>query len=277
MTVLPRKDKEARIKDIANMILPELVPDQLQLLGIADSDIDITGFAEARNHSTPGMALLQLTKHRADAIIAKGSKLYAPKSQDRESQLDYVNENSNILMRQWARLTHLLTHTSPNNQAILRLIDLIIESSVLAGYYAGSNDMLALTDRYVDSGYNASVAKPQKGGQAKAKVTEPVKILVQDMANFVYQEPNLASTTKATLAEAIVQVLQDFSATGNNKSIPALKKFPNRAPELDTVNKWIKSVVKPSNTSSKPKASLAVVTAKLKAAYTTRQIAASLA
>ncbi|MGL5360601.1 MAG: hypothetical protein ACRDBI_12935, partial [Shewanella sp.] len=118
---------------------------------------------------------------------------------------------------------------------------------------AGSNDSLALTNRYTNTGYDTQVIKPQKGGKTKAQKFEQVKALVDEMALHIYQHDDLSNAPKKLLAEAIQKRLADFSAQGNNNTLPALMQFVNRSPEYHTIMNWLKPIRRTKSvTSFKP-------------------------
>lgn len=269
---LPETDKKFRINDISKMILPEMVPEQLQLLGITKNDISNGCFEEACQKEAPGLEKIKLINERARSIKAKNNDLYAEFStKEKPSQLCLVIENSDIFMYQAKQLLGLLPNT-PKNEPIYKIVDQLIETATMVGYSTGSNDSFALTDRYTNSGYNTSVTKPQSGGKSKAQKSENVKTLVNEMARHIYQDENLCAAPKKMLAEAIQKRLADFSIQGNNKAIPALLQFTNRTPEYNSIMKWLKPMKQPKNAIPTPKPSLERIIVELKTAFKPQRI-----
>ncbi|OEG73876.1 hypothetical protein BEL05_15620 [Shewanella colwelliana] len=273
---LPEKDKQARINDISKMLLPEMVPDQLRLLGLSEADIGLGDLAQTRAQSAAGIELVKLLNKRAQTIKERQSALYASRSTSKHpSQLELVLDNIEIFMQQASTLTALLS-SQPTNEPIFALVDRLIETSIQIGYSAGSNDSLALTDRYTNSGYKTSVTKPQSGGRAKAKAIDPMKALVCDMACHVYNHQELLSASKDMLAEAIHTRLSGFSNIGTNENIPMLKKFAHGCPEHESIKRWIKVIKKNKSLPKPPKPSLDRLVEELKATYKNKAIKKSL-
>lgn len=268
MTVLPRTTKNDRINDLKQMILPEMVPEQLRMLDVTLTDFYTDSLANAQASDAGGIELIRLIERRTNLILNRGNELYANKSHLSPSQVELVSQNINVFMTQCQTLSELIPPSAPKNESFYKVIDRLIETALYIGYYAGSNDTLALTDRYTDSGYRATVTQTQKGGQAKAQPTNALKDLVIEMANHLYRDPNLISTPKVTVTKAIYEVLQNYSSKGDNNKHPSLVKFTNRVPECHTLNKWLKNITKPVNELKQPKPSLSLVKAKLSKAFT---------
>lgn len=269
MNIIPLSDRQARIKDIHKMLLPEMVPDQLMLLGLTEADFGPLTLTKVRAHPAPGISLLTLLKQRANAVKAAKIALYSTRSSNvRPSQLDLLLDNLTIFEKQKSELLKRLPPGVLANEAAYQLIDRLIETTLQIGYSAGSNDSLALTDRYTDFGYDKKVSVPQSGGNCKASKAKPVKALVYEMANHIYQHNDLLCATKSKLAEAIHSRFVEFSDTANkNMDIEALQNFPNGAPEHDTIKGWLKQIKKPQSPSKQPKPSLKRLIVELKTAY----------
>ncbi|MCH1931498.1 hypothetical protein L9G16_15035 [Shewanella sp. A25] len=276
MTVMPRSVKDARINDLKNMILPEMVPDQLKLLGVTLEDLYPDNFADAQASAVSGLEVLKLIERRTNLLQRKTDGLYATKTQMIPTQLDWIIENTTQLMKACSSLPQLAPPAQPENEPFYRLLDQAIERAIYIGYYAGSNDTLALTDRYTNSGFEASVTRTQAGGKGKAQKTISLKQLVIDMANFIYCDPDCIAAPKKIIAEAIHLIIRNFSKKGNNKEIPSLLKFSDRHPEQHTIDSWLKTVIKPVNRLKKTRPSLAVIKAKLTASFTDKKIAAKI-
>lgn len=269
---LPEKDKQARINDINKMLLPEMVPDQLRLLGLSEASFGSESLTQTRAQSAAGIEWVKLLNKRAKTIKEREDALYANRStHNQPSQLDLVLDNIDIFMQQANALTELLT-SQPSHEPIFVLVDRLIETSIQIGYSAGSNDSLALTDRYTNSGYQSSVTKPQCGGKTKAKAIEPMKTLVCDMASHIYVHPNFLSASKDMIAEAIHTRLIEFSKRGTNRSIPTLRKFANGSPEYESIKRWINTVKKPKSSSKPSKPSLNRLVDELEMVYTPKII-----
>jgi hypothetical protein len=266
---LPKKDKQARVNDIKKMLLPEMVPEQLLLLGLSVTDVCEGSLEHARLSEAPGMATIMLSNSRARVIKSTKAALYAERSSsEKPSSIDLLIENTDRFIHQTASLESLFTAGESSNELIYRYFDRMIETAFHIGYSAGSNDALALTDRYTNSGYQSKVTQPQQGGKSKANAIDPVKNLVCDMANHIYQNQRLSNTPKPMLTEVIYNILRDFSQYADNKNIPSLLKFADRTPEQSTIKAWIKNIKKPNNLLKLPKPSLTVVKEALKSSYT---------
>ncbi|MBB1475853.1 hypothetical protein [Shewanella sp. SG41-3] len=271
---IPKNVKLTRLNDIKKILLPEMVIEQLKLVDETFSEEIPNQLDRVKNSDFPGIEIVKLIGSRAHKVRASGDELYAERASEHQpSQLGLVVDNTVIFMKQSKALLHRVNATSKEHDPqLLLLIDRVIETAFYLGYYAGSNDSLALTDRYTNTGYITKVTQPQKGGQSKAKATDPLKKLVRDMASSIYENQRLSNTTKLILVEAINYLLADFSQKGDNNQIPSLIKFASRAPEPDTIKAWIKDIKKPNNLAKSPKSTLAEVKTALKSAYTTKKI-----
>ncbi|MBO1271964.1 hypothetical protein J3L11_09960 [Shewanella sp. 4t3-1-2LB] len=276
MTVMPRTVKNARINDLKQMILPEMVPDQLKILGVTLAHFYADTLANAQASEAGGIELIKLIERRTNLLLSRGNELYANKSHSSPSQIELVGQNINIFMTQCSALFKFVPPSLHQNEPIYQLIDRLVETAVYIGYYAGSNDTLSLTDRFTDSGYHATVTQTQKGGQAKARPINVLKDLVIEMANHLYLAPRFISTPKVMVVDAIYEVLQNYSSKGDNKKHPALVKFPNRVPEHNTLHKWLKPITKPTNTLKQPRPSISLVKAELSKAFTVQKITSKL-
>jgi hypothetical protein len=275
---IPLKVKKNRVDDIKRILLPEMVSAQLKLVDETFSEEVPNQLELIKDSNSPGMGIITLVGARANELRASGNELYADRASDHQpTQVGLVIENTDIFIRQAEDLHYQLTAVIKEaGLEALALADRIIETAFHIGYYAGSNDSLAITDRYTNSGYTAKVTQPQKGGQSKAKAIEPVKKLVHDMASHIYQNQSLSSTPKAMLVEAIDSLLREFSQKGGNNNIPSLIKFASRSPEPQTLMAWVKGIKKPKNLHQPPKPSLAVVMQTLKSTYTMQAIKSAL-
>lgn len=274
MTVMPRTVKNARINDLKQMILPEMVPDQLKMLGVTLADFYDDNLADVQASDAGGIELIELLKRRAQQLINSGESLYTNRERTSPTQIEWVIKNIHLI--QCIPLSQLAPDTQPERIHFHNIINQLIETAVYIGYYAGSNDTLALTDRYTNSGYQATVTQTQKGGRAKAQPTNALKDLVIEMANYLYRDPRFISTPKVMVVDAIYEVLQNYSSKGDNKKHPALVKFPNRVPEHNTLNKWLKPITKPANTLKQPRPSISLVKAELSTAFTVQKITSKL-
>lgn len=264
---LLKRDRQARIDDISKMILPEMVPEQLKLLGLSVADITLGDLNQIQACVAPGIESIKLMHARARQIKEDNCHLYGDRSTtDGPSQLQLVIENCDIFMQQANALSSLIPPEEPSYEPIYKLIDRLVETTLHLAYFADSNDSLALTDRYTNTGYDTKVIKPQKGGKTKAQKTEKVKALVNEMARHIYQHDDLSNTPKKLLAEAIQRRLAEFSAEGNNNTLPALMQFVNRTPEYLSIMKWLKPI-KPVKSVNSLKPSLARLSNELNAAF----------
>ncbi|MDN5369542.1 MAG: hypothetical protein PWP74_850 [Shewanella sp.] len=196
MTVMPRTVKNARINDLKQMILPEMVPDQLKMLGVTLADFYDDNLADVQASNAGGIELIKLLERRAKQLINSGEGLYTNRKRTSPTQIEWVIKNIHLL--QSIPLSQVAPTAQPERQHFHNVINQLIETAVYIGYYAGSNDTLALTDRFTDSGYRATVTQTQKGGQAKARPTNALKDLVVEMANHLYHDPHFISTPKFT-------------------------------------------------------------------------------
>lgn len=270
---LPKKDKQARTSDIRKMLLPEMVPEQLKLLGISEADIGNDNLTKARTHVAPGIESIKLLFRRASAKKESQNDLYAGRSTSKNpTQLDLVLENINIFEQQRAALLKQLPPNESANELTYEIFDRLIETVLQIGYSTGSNDSLALTDRYTNSGYMNLATKPQSGGDAKAKAIDPMKALVRNMAIHIYQHKDLQCASKDMLAEAIHTRLVEFSDSGDNRNIPILKKFTNSSPKHGSIKCWLKPITKPKILSKPPKPSLNRLIDELKTVYKSQVI-----
>lgn len=268
---IPATVKYSRSSDLTRVLLPEMVTEQLELVGEALSEEIPNQLNFIKDCKNPGMEFLLLIGARAHRLRQSGCELFADRASKRNpSQLGLVIDNTDIFVKQASALLSLLE--GPIAEEVLSQVDRIIETSFYLGYYAGSNDSLAITERYTNLGYAAAVDKPQQGGLAKANAVEPLKILVCDMANHIYGTPNLSNTPKSMLAKAIDAILIDFSKHGDNKNIPSLIKFSARSPEATTLHSWLKAIKKPDNLKHQPKPSFVVVRQALNSAYSMQKI-----
>ena len=268
MTIIPLKDRKSRIDDISKMILPEMAPDQLRLLGISVKDIAEGNLHDAYQNAAAGIETVKLIHQRATAIKINQNDLYADRSSvEQPSQLNLVLDNCDIFIQLKQILRSKLPPNDPSNEPIYQLIDKLTLTSIQIGYSAGSNDTCALLDRYTNSGHKATVYTPKNAGDAKAKISLQVGVLVADMAEYVYQHKDLKSAPKTLLAEAIQTRLLSFAMQGNNKNIPALQQYANRCPAFSSINNWIKPVAKPKNPTKLPKPTLDKIVSELKVAF----------
>ncbi|MGL4893906.1 MAG: hypothetical protein ACRC47_03575, partial [Shewanella sp.] len=76
---------------------------------------------------------------------------------------------------------------------------------------------------------------------------------------------------KKLLAEAIQRRLAEFSAEGNNNTLPALMQFVNRTPEYLSIMRWLKPI-KPVKSVSSLKPSLARLSNELNTAFKSQTI-----
>ncbi|WP_088212308.1 hypothetical protein [Shewanella sp. Shew256] len=272
MAVMPKNVKKARICDLKNMILPEMAPDQLRILGVKLEDFYPDNLADTQASNAGGIELIKLLERRTNELQRLGSELYVHKNHHSSSQIELVQQNIHVFMTQCMTLLKLASPSIPESEPYYKIIDRLVETAVYIGYYAGSNDTLALTDRYTDLGFEAYVTRTQAGGQGKASKTICLKELVIEMANCIYLDPDCVAASKENVAEAIYWIIRDFSAKGANKGISALLKFSDRHPEQHTIYNWIKTITKPVNRLKTPKPSLAVIKAKLKRSFTDKQI-----
>ncbi|MCL1143708.1 hypothetical protein [Shewanella gaetbuli] len=268
MTIIPLKDRKSRIDDISKMILPEMAPEQLRLLGVSVKDIAEGNLHDAFANNAAGIEVIKLIHHRSNAIKHNQNDLYAIRSRPEAlSQLNLVINNCDIFMKLGQKLLSELPPNTPMSESIYELIDKLVTTSVQIGYSAGSNDTCALLDRYTNSGHKATISTPKNAGDAKAKISLQVGVLVADMAKYVYQHKDLKSAPKTLLAEAIQTRLLSFTMQGNNKNIPALQQYANRCPAYSSINNWIKPVAKPKNSNKLPKPSLDKVINELTVAF----------
>ncbi len=197
---IPKKDKSQRIQDIKKVLLPELMPDQMHLLGVEQSIKD--SYQKTLTQAAPGMELVKRLNFNANKIQEEGIELYKErKSDSHPTQLQLVINNCDIFMQQAAQLMEQL-EPEPNEH-LLKLVDRLIETALHVGYFAGSNDSFAITDRYVNAGYETKVTKPQNAGLKKSESTNPLKELVKIMTNYIYSNPEIGGNSKPSIAEAI--------------------------------------------------------------------------
>lgn len=275
---IPLKVKMNRVDDIKRILLPEMVSEMLKLVDDTFSEEEQNRLDLIKGSDAPGIGIIKLVGTRANEVRSSGNELYAERaSKHQPSQLGLVIDNTNIFMRQAETLHHQLTAViKEGGVEALKQVDIIIETVFHIGYYAGSNDSLAITDRYTNAGYTTKVTQPQRGGQSKAKAIDPVKQLVCEMANHIYQNQSLSNTPKLMLGGAIYSLLRGFSQKGDNKNIPSLIKFVSRSPEHATINSWLKGIKKPNNLLQPPKPSLSAVQQALNTAYTMQKIKSAL-
>ncbi|MGL5390933.1 MAG: hypothetical protein ACRDA8_06030, partial [Shewanella sp.] len=96
-----KRDKQARIDDISKMILPEMVPDQLQALGLSVADIATGDLEQTQSRVAPGIGCVKLIHARARQIKRRNHDLFGDRSTSgAPSQLQLVIENGDIFMQQ---------------------------------------------------------------------------------------------------------------------------------------------------------------------------------
>ncbi|WP_345889206.1 hypothetical protein [Shewanella algae] len=269
---IPESERLKRTQDVSNMLLPELVPDQLDALDMIFPHDLSHEFYSGQRSSTPGLALIQLLGSRSKALANKGG-LYHDRgnTQIQPHQLELVSDNHALLMTMMSQLLREYPETEPAHNKLYCFLDSILNISVMMGYYAGSNDALALTDRYTDLGYKKSVVQPQQGGTKKAEKYSCIKELIYMMASEIQQRQLPGKITKEALNTAIYEVLQEFSQQGENKNIPALKSFSCRYPEKKTIKNWL-SAKRLSSSSTGSKLTSAQLVIELKGIFPERRI-----
>lgn len=257
MTIIPLNDRKSRIDDMSKMILPEMAPDQLKLLGISIQDIAEESSLDVYQHDTSGIELIRLVYRRANAIKIKKNDLYGDRSSiEQPSQLDLVLANCDVFKNLTQKLWKILPPDEPCNEPVYQLLHQLFFNIFHIAYPAGSNDTCALLDRYANAGYNSKVNTPKKAGDTNANKTKNIKQLVTSMAHHIYQHEHLKAAPKSLLAEAIYIRITNFSKEGDNKNIEILKKFADRKPTESSIDSWLKPIKKPKNLDKLPKPSL---------------------
>ncbi|EKT4487404.1 hypothetical protein [Shewanella algae] len=268
---IPESERLKRSQDVSNMLLPELVPDQLDALGMIFPHDLSHDFDSGQKSLAPGLALLQLLESRSKALANKGGLYHGRGNQEPPHQLELVRDNHARLMSMMSQLLREYPEIEPAHNKLYCFLDSILNISVMMGYYAGSNDALALTDRYTDLGYKKSVVQPQQGGTKKAEKYSCIKELVYMMASEIQQRQLPGKITKEALNTAIYEVIQEFSQQGENKNIPALKSFSCRYPEKKTIKNWL-SAKRLSSSSTGSKLTSAQLVKELKSIFPARRI-----
>lgn len=240
--MLPKKELKMRTEDIKYVLIPELIPDQLRLLGITDFDGEGDEFNKARLDSAQGIEWIKLLINRVEKVLQEGGLYKDRETFTQASQLSYVKEALSRFMQQATFLNDYFPIENPANANLYSILDRLTFLALSAGYFAGNNDALAITDRYVNFGYQEKVTKPQSGGHAKSKKTEPIKKLVTKIAEYSFSHESLHKIPKSLLAEAIYELINDF--VNKNHNTAALKTFKNNSPEVSTIDKWLKPIKK---------------------------------
>ncbi|MCL1140887.1 hypothetical protein [Shewanella pneumatophori] len=273
MTIIPLKDRKSRIDDMSKMILPEMAPDQLKLLGISVQDIAEGNSHDAYQNDASGIELIRLVRRRAKAIKTKQNDLYADRSSiNQPSQLDLVLDNCDVFKLLIQKLWKILPPDEPYNWPVYQLLYQLFFNIFHIAYPAGSNDTCALLDRYTDSGYKSIVSTPKKAGDTNANKTKSIKHLVISMANHIYQHEHLIAAPKILLAEAIHTRITNFSKEGDNMNIDVLTKFVERKPAESSIGSWLKPIKKPKNSDKLPKPSLHRLVNELEIAFKNQKI-----
>ncbi|MGL6124049.1 MAG: hypothetical protein ACRC1W_13815, partial [Shewanella sp.] len=77
---LLKRDRQARIDDVSKMILPEMVPEQLKLLGLSVADIALGDLNQTQARVAPGLESIKLVHSRARQIKEGNRHLYGDRS-----------------------------------------------------------------------------------------------------------------------------------------------------------------------------------------------------
>ncbi|MBO1270844.1 hypothetical protein J3L11_04165 [Shewanella sp. 4t3-1-2LB] len=246
MTVIPKKAQENRLEDIHKVLLPELVPDQLKLLGVKEPIHEGTTLHQAQSEQIKGLALVQLLLERMQSIVKSGALYKDRESSAHRCQLKVACDNIDLFWRQLRLLNHRYPEDNEDYQELYGHLDKAFELLIYAGYYAGSNDALAITDRYANAGYKTTVENTLSAGLKKSAKFTPIKNLVIEMAEYLLIRSDSLVVKKSHAMKAIEFILESFSKQPEHKELPALLPYPRRYPSTKTIEKWVATV--PANT-----------------------------
>lgn len=95
--------------------------------------------------------------------------------------------------------------------------------------------------------WNLSISNQEKTRYKNAATKRtskylPVKNLAQKMAEKILSSESEGKITKKNVTQAIHDHIKEFSDLGDNKQLPVLKCFSNRAPSIKTITQWISEI-----------------------------------
>lgn len=271
---LPPDEIKSQKLELKKMFLPEMLLDKIKSLNLKLTESGLNDLEAAMQSELPGSALLRLIDGSLprirDTLLEDSSNA---NSADNLKQTAEVERNLKIISND----LQLLKQKYPSDNASNWVhVNQMLATAIMIGYQAGGHDMKVNVERHANKGFEAGVTTPQKGGNAKAKTTVPIKNLVIDMATHIYNQQNLKSASKALLAEAIHSRLEQFSLSGDNKKTLELLSAQKSSLGLKTIKNCLKNVPKPKDTQEIPKPSLSRLIDELKASFKSQTIKASL-
>ncbi|MGF1754893.1 hypothetical protein L4C33_15015 [Vibrio makurazakiensis] len=250
------KDKEAKAQviELKLTLLPELLPEKIQNLNMRMPEDNDNLLLKALTSKYSGQELLRLIEGRVGKVEKHGQPLTL--SNGTKTQLGALKaqlEDLNL------KLNKFVEDVQTEQPVDLSFFYEIAAMNFIAGYQAGAHDMKVNTERHANSGYEARIETPKKGGKGKSQKSAQMKKVILAIAkeSIIFSLPKYIS--KVTLSEAINHHFINIYSNIDQSILESLGPYKSSPPKHKTIYNWLSELDSKYPENNPPKVSLATL------------------